>query len=79
MAAEPEPAPEPIPDDVPLTEVELRWAFADRSLYSYSLLRQAAAVLDAVDKPMDMAALNRYLSSLSRHRLAIRGFLSCVA
>ena len=23
---------------------------------------------------MDMAALNRYLSSLSRHRLAIRGF-----
>ena len=71
VAAEPEPAPDPIPDDVPLTEVELRWAFADRSLYSYSLLRQAAAVLDAVDKPMDMAALNRYLSSLSRHRFAI--------
>ena len=71
VVAEPEPASEPIPDHVPLTEAELRWAFADRSLYNISLLRQAAAVLDAVDKPMDMAALNAYLSSLSRHRLAI--------
>ena len=71
VAAEPDPAPEPISDDVPLAEAEIRWAFVDRSLYDFSLLRQAAAVLDAVDKPMDMAALNAYLSSLSRYRLAI--------
>ncbi len=70
-ATEPEPAPDPVPEDVPLTEAELRWAFADRSLYSFSLLRQAAAVLDAVDKPMDIAGLNAYLSNLSRHRLTI--------
>ena len=69
---ETEPTPEPIPDHAPLTEAELRWAFADRSLYNISSLRQAAAVLDAMDKPMDIAALNAYLSSLSRHRLAIK-------
>ena len=50
VAAEPEPAPDPIPDDVPLTEAEVRWALADRSLYDMSLLRQAAAVLDAVEQ-----------------------------
>ncbi len=71
VLAQPDPAPEPVPDDVPLTEAELRWAFADRSLYSISLLRQVAAVLDAAGKPMDMADLNAYLSGLSRWRLAI--------
>ena len=57
--------PDPPPDDVPLTEDEVRWAFAERSIGSVSNLRQAAAVLDALDKPMTVAELEAYLSNLT--------------
>jgi hypothetical protein len=63
-----EPAPAPIPDDTPLTEDEVRWAFGQRSLFGYSALRQVAAVLDSVGKPMAVADLDAYLSRLTSHR-----------
>lgn len=64
-----QPAPAPtIPDDVPLSEDEVRWAFAGQSLSAVSPLRQVAAVLDAVGQPMTVAALDAYLSNLTAHR-----------
>jgi hypothetical protein len=64
----PLPEPEVLPDDVPLSEDELRWAFGQRSISSVSGLRQAAAVLDARREPMTVEDLESYLSKLTPHR-----------
>ena len=57
-----------MPDDVPLSEDEVRWAFGQHSLSSVSGLRQAAAVLDARREPMAVEDLESYLSKLTPHR-----------
>lgn len=71
LAPEPEPARPAVPDDVPLTADEVRWAFAQRFLFAVSPLRQVAAVLDAVGEPMNVAALDAYLARLTPHREAL--------
>lgn len=73
-AAEPSLAsvPAPIPDDVPLTEAEVRWAFAQSYLSNVSPLRQVAAVLDAVGKPMSVVDVEAYLLNLTPHRHPLR-------
>ena len=71
-APAPEPAPPAVPDEVPLTEAEVRWAFAQQFLSAVSPLRQVAAVLDAVGEPMTVAALDAYLARLTPHRDALR-------
>ena len=58
------PEPERVPDDVPLAEAEVRWAFGHPSIHSVSTLRRAAAVLDACDKPMSLEGLEAYSSNL---------------
>ena len=65
------PEPQPMPDDVPLTKAELRWAFGSRSLYNLSAVRQAAAVLDACAPPMSIENVDSYLSNLTPHRLRL--------
>ena len=47
---------------------ELEAAFEDRSLWSLSLLRQAAAVLDAYGEPMAVQEVEACLSGLTKYR-----------
>ena len=65
------PEPEPVPDDVPLTEAEIRWAFAHSSIHNVSTLRQAAAILDACAQPTSIEALGAYLVDVTSKRLRL--------
>jgi len=60
--------PEPVPDNVPLSEVELRLAFRHRSIDQVSKLRKVAAVLDACGEAMRIEALEAYLADIAPDR-----------
>lgn len=64
----PEPDPEPLPDDVPLTENEIRWALRGKSSSSVSEVRQAAAALDACGEPMSVEEVEAYLCRVTLDR-----------
>lgn len=70
-------AAEPLPeivmpgDDVPLSRAEVVAAVKDRGLSSVSMLRRAAAALDALGEPMSIDALAAELTSLTESRLSL--------
>jgi hypothetical protein len=65
------PEPEVIPDDVPLTEAEVRAAYRHPSISYVSTLRQSAAVLDLSGEPMTITAVQEYLSQMTGHQLQL--------
>jgi DNA-binding transcriptional regulator YdaS (Cro superfamily) len=65
------PEPEVVPDDVPLTEVEIRAAYCHPSISYVSTLRQSAAVLDSRGEAMSVTAVQECLSQLTGHRLQL--------
>ncbi|MFB3902691.1 MAG: hypothetical protein ACE15E_04505 [Acidobacteriota bacterium] len=67
------PVPAPIEvtqpgDEVPLSTPELDAAFRDRSLFSLSWRRQAAAILDSANRAMTVDEIEAALSGFTRHR-----------
>jgi hypothetical protein len=66
----PAPPPEPAQpgDDVPLTGEEFSAAFQSRSLYGFSVHRQAAAVLDVQNQPMTVEEIEAVLAGMTEHR-----------
>ncbi len=66
----PEPEPElvPPPDDVPLTIAELDGALRARSVWSLSVVRQAAAVLDGNGGRLTIEEVESVLADLTEHR-----------
>jgi hypothetical protein len=71
--ARPEPAVfQPPPDSVPLSQAEVQAAFHDRTLYGWSSVRRAAAMLEAgAGGPQSLDALNAGLTALSDHGAGI--------
>jgi hypothetical protein len=63
--------PEPAPDDKPLTDSEVRWAFSDAPFYVVSNLRKVASMLDARNRPMSLGDLEACWSRLSANRLGV--------
>jgi hypothetical protein len=55
-------------DDAPLSVEELNAAFKDRSLFGLSWIRQAAAVVDACDRPMKMEEINSIMTAFTQYR-----------
>lgn len=70
-APAPPPAPAQPADETPLSENELDAAFRDRFISSFSALRQAAAVLDALGRPATVEDVDAVLARLTRHREAL--------
>ncbi len=69
---EPPIAPEQKPDDVPLSEKEVEAAFRARTISYFSNHRMAAAVLDAVGRPMTLDEMNQYLKKLTNNESLIK-------
>ena len=60
------------PDTVPLSDEEVDAAFRDRTLYTYSSIRRAAAVIEASGGgPLSLAEINRRLVALSDRGAAV--------
>jgi len=55
-------------DDAPISMEELDAAFRDRSLFGFSWIRQAAAVLDACDRPMKVEEIDTIMMGFTRYR-----------
>jgi len=55
-------------DDVPLSAAELDAAFRDRSLFSLSWRRQAAAILDSANQAMTADEIETAMAGFTRHR-----------
>lgn len=60
------------PDSAPLSEAEVEAAFRDRTLYGYSSVRRAAAMLEAAGgRPQSLDVLNAGLTALSDYGASI--------
>jgi hypothetical protein len=73
VAPLPDTAPPPARDvDEPLSEEEVEAAFRDAHLSAWSSVRQAAALLDAVGRPMPLFEVEGRLASFTAHRARLR-------